>query len=258
MPIEPDHYVELGNAGDGSVTAATRIVRGVTVRSATANLDGEPRGYYHDAQRDDGSDGIYDDEDDEADGHPIFSANCEPIIPPFLRTFRRDDPDVHLVYTSPVSYHCWNVFLFAIIPLSTVLSMAVVYSDRTVTRQIKTRDLVTLWVVSVSILLLMFLLLPRRVDMYSNSSVVVVTYLFSHEFPDVVAAYDDPTTIPESWKHPRIKCTTNFVSRVLLRRKNGGWDVVVSPQDTKGLIDSVFQVAQAREATSMQAQVYTI
>jgi hypothetical protein len=250
MPTEPDHYVEFGDARDGSAR-----VRGARVD--TAHSDGEPR--YFDALQEDGSSdgGIYED-DDEADGHPIFSANCEPILPPFLRSFRRDDPDVRLVYTSPVSYHGWNVFLFAIIPLSTVLSMAVVYSDRTVTRQIKTRDMVTLWVASVSIVLLLFLLLPRRVDLYSNSVVVVVTYLCSQEFSDVVAAYDDPATVPESWHHPRIKCTTNFVSRVLLRRKNGGWDVVVSPQDPKGLIDSVFQVAQAREATTMQAQVYTI
>jgi hypothetical protein len=247
MPIEPGHYVEFGESQRDAGSA-----------TAPHPLDGEPHRYF-DALQEDGSDeGIYENDEDEADGHPIFSANCEPILPTFLRTFRKDDPDVHLVYTSPVSYHCWNVFLFAIIPLSTVLSMAVVYSDRTVTNQIKTRDMVTLWVVSVSIVLLMFLLLPRRVDLYSNSSVLVVTYLCSHEFPDVISAYDDPTTIPESWQHPRVKCTTNFVSRVLLRRKNGGWDVVVSPQDPKGLIDSVFQVAHAREATSMQAQVYTI
>jgi hypothetical protein len=266
---------------------------------------------------------------DDADSHPIFSSNCNPIVPFVLRSLgsklpcasrRGDDFDEdatcegaprRLVFSSPVTYHCWNAFLLTVLPICTVLSMALVGTDRTVPHRTKTRDLIALWTASVSALLLLFLLLPRRVELYSDSTAAVVSYLFSHEFGNVVAAEllddeeytDEYETNRKSDMHksreddagdgyhdladsaaarglwvtepcsqrgrrqrPRILCGTNFASTVVLRRRDdpsgggcGRWDVVVSPQDPRGLVDAVSRAAQAREdGARMRAQVCTV
>jgi hypothetical protein len=309
MHDDSDHYVEIGSDQAEEEKGASGGGRGSRVAAlSTVDDPAHPQATAYRVHDDPVEDGGYSDDDDEyADGHPIFASNCDPVIPSWClggtRAIRKD-PGAELVFSSPASYHCWNVFLLTILPICTVLSMALVYTDRTVPHQDKTRDLLVLWMTCVGALMLLFLLLPRRIELHSDSTVAVVSYLFSHEFPHVVDAsnadeddfyaddanarldHHDPDAAhtgdddkeagtegvwstensSERWDRgsssPRIRCATNFVSRVLLRRRVPGagelWDLVVSPQDPRGMVDAVKRVARARDEASMRAQVYTI
>lgn len=308
---DSDRYVELGS-DQAEEEASGGNVRIAAVMLSTADSPASPSqaAAYH-VHGDLVEDDVYNDDDDEyADGLPIFASDCEPVIPAWcirgIRSLtgaggRKDPYDAHVVFSSPASYHCWNVFLLTIVPICTVLSMALVYTDRTVPHQAKTRDLLLLWMTCVAALLLLFLLLPRRIELYSDSTVAIVSYLLSHEFPHVVDAtisddeddnfygnddnvirrHDRDADVALNGKDeataglwsttncsddndrrnrsPRIQCATNFVTSVVLRRRSGaGRDIVISPQDPRGMVDAVKRVAQARDAASMRAQVYTI
>jgi len=61
-----------------------------------------------------------------------------------------------------------------------------------------------LWT-TVAILFLYAAVLPRRIELYSNATLVVSTWIFAFKFRNVTAAYEDPPFVEDFFRRPNLK-----------------------------------------------------
>lgn len=174
-----------------------------------------------------------------------------------------DGTSPKIVFESPASYHRWTYVLLSIAPMATLISMVIVHhEDRNkhknynhASQQKKEDTLFCLFWITVALILVFVAVLPRLYRVYSDASIVVKSLLFTWRFDNVIGAVKDPPFDDDVW-HPRLKFSTNFNKRVLVMRRDvggccggcgwtgfGGWDVLVSPSDTKGFIAAVIDCA---------------
>ncbi|KAL3934307.1 MAG: hypothetical protein SGBAC_009945 [Bacillariaceae sp.] len=104
-------------------------------------------------------------------------------------------------------------------------------------------DYTTTWILLWSILFVgavYMLVLPKSVDVRSDGTVGVKTMLTTWKFSDVTRAYESSFSSDELMM-PRIKFATAWKvpHRVILCRKNGKWDVLVSPVDAREFVQAV-------------------
>lgn len=159
------------------------------------------------------------------------------------------DPPV-VVFQSKASYHplCW--LLIALAPASTVIGLWFVVHDATAAlpEEEKARQIKVLIGTTAALVVVFALVLPRRFEVVSDASINVVTCIACKKwnFANVCAAYDKQSIWSE-WSRPKFKFAVNFENRVVVRRKNGGWDVLISPTDPKGFVDAVWKVVNMKE-----------
>jgi hypothetical protein len=167
-----------------------------------------------------------------------------------IHSTSRQTPRV--VFESPAKYHPCTLFLLALAPASTLDSLALVYFDETVSdedRQSITKGM--LWATAV-IILVYTLVLPKRFEVLSDASIRLVTWIscvvdIHYTFPNATAAYDIPPLHQNQFR-PRLKFATDLNSRVVVRRRNEGWDLLLSLDDAPGFVDAVWKVAGEVEA----------
>ena len=152
-----------------------------------------------------------------------------------------------IAFSSPASYHPLVWCLIALGPLSTLGSIFFVYNDDSSTDNDKRKAVMALAWTTVALVIVFVFVLPTRFDVLSNGSIAVKTLPLAYKFGHVTAAYENPPLL-EGWSRPRIKFATNFHNRVIVRRKQGGWDVLVSPKDPEGFTSAVWKVAAEIEA----------
>jgi hypothetical protein len=80
--------------------------------------------------------------------------------------------------------------------------------------------------------------LPKQVDVRTNGTVAVKTFLLTFHIDGIVRAYQAGVG-REDFLRPRIRFSTSFQDRVVIRRNHGKWDVVVTPEDPVGFINAV-------------------
>lgn len=153
------------------------------------------------------------------------------------------DNENQVVFESPASYHLWTWILISIAPVATLLSMVIVKHDHTFPPQMKADVLFCLLWTTIALILLFISILPRLYRVYSNGTISVKTCIFTFRFSNATGAADDPPF--EDWSKV-LKFSTNFTKRVIVRR-SGGWDILVSPKDTKGFVEAVWKVAVDEE-----------
>jgi hypothetical protein len=110
------------------------------------------------------------------------------------------------------------------------------------------------WVMGWTVILIFALymvVLPRKVDVRSNGSIGVKTSLITYQFSGVVRAYQAGMG-RDDFLRPRLKFATAFgpPHLVVVRRRHGKWDVVVSPSDPEGFILALERVVSQREEGS--------
>jgi hypothetical protein len=153
-----------------------------------------------------------------------------------------------IVFASHAKYHICTVFLLALAPASTLGSLALVYLDETVTYEdMRSITNCLLWVTAV-IIILYSLVLPKRFEVLSDASIRVVMWTsLAHTFPNATAAYHNPP-MQQNLFRPKLKFATDLNSRVVVTRRNGGWDLLVSLHDAPGFVAAVWEVAGEVEA----------
>jgi hypothetical protein len=161
-------------------------------------------------------------------------------------TTNNSTPKPSVVFESPAKYHPCTFFLLALAPASTLLGLALVpvYFDETVSdedRRSITKGM--LWATTV-IIIVYSLVLPKRFEVLSDASIRLVTWIpsLAHTFPNATAAYDNPP-LHQNLFRPRLKFATDLNSRVVVRRRNEGWDLLVSLHDAPGFVAAVWKVA---------------
>lgn len=153
----------------------------------------------------------------------------------------------NVVFASSASYQTLILIpLLLVAPLVMILSIVSVFLDSSLSPEERRSSLITLGLSTLLIVVMYLLVMPKRFEVRSDASIAVVTLTFTYTFGHVTAAYNDPPLMRDCWR-PRLKFATNLNKRVLVRRKHGGWDIVVSPDDPNGLTAAVWKVAHAVE-----------
>lgn len=143
-----------------------------------------------------------------------------------------------IVFATPAKYTPLAWFLMAI-PLLAIIVSIIFLHPRT-----DYKNSSTAWVLEWTLLLVMVLymaILPKQIDVRSNGTVGIKTFLLTFHIDGVVRAYQAGIG-REDFLRPRIKFGTSFEGRVILRRNHGKWDVVVTPEDVEGFLKAVEQM----------------
>jgi hypothetical protein len=160
--------------------------------------------------------------------------------------------DRRVVFESPSAYSPLIYILLAFVICSMIGSYAMVYFDGSVSDQDKEDALWSLGSSFLFVIPVFVLVLPLSLQVRSDASVGVKTLFVTWTFDKATAAYEDPAFM-EQCRRPRFKFATALQGRVLVRRLKGKWDVLVSPEDPKGFVDTVFRVAAQVEERDVEA-----
>jgi hypothetical protein len=90
--------------------------------------------------------------------------------------------------------------------------------------------------------------LPKKFQVLSDASINVVTFVaIKWNFEDATAAYEGKSDLCSFHDRPNVKFTTSLSNVIVVRRKNGGLDLLLSPVDPEAFVNAVFQVAAENE-----------
>lgn len=96
------------------------------------------------------------------------------------------------------------------------------------------------WVL-ILILGLYMMILPKQIDVRTNGSVGIKTFLMTYQFTGACRAYvAGPGR--EDFVRPRLRFATDMNQRVVVRRKNGMWDLVLSPTDADAFVNALDRI----------------
>lgn len=153
-----------------------------------------------------------------------------------------------IVFSSESHYHplLWVIVAFPLVAI--VIQFTVIVLDSTVVEFRKEQQA---WSLSWSLILILgiySLILPRRVDVRSNGSIGIKTFLMTYRFKDAVRAYQAGLG-REDFLRPRLKFASSFFPphRVVIRRRGGKWDLLVSPSEPEEFIKAVEDVVSKLE-----------
>ena len=107
------------------------------------------------------------------------------------------------------------------------------------------------WIL-VLLLVLYMAFLPKQIDVRSNGTVGIKTFLLTFHIDGIVRAYQSGLG-REDFLRPRIRFATGIMEsgkqhRVVLRRNHGRWDVVVTPADVEGFLEAVEEMIKVHGA----------
>lgn len=162
------------------------------------------------------------------------------------RSSRSLKPETVIIRTGS-KYHPWLVALLVLSIVPVLISLDYALKDE---------DYKTAWGLVWSLLFVVvvyLLVLPKSVDVRSNGVVGVRTLLMTYKFKDIVRAYQSDFSADELFM-PRIKFATSWQAphRVVLCRKNGKWDVLVSPVDVDEFLDAINSITSGDDQHPMK------
>jgi hypothetical protein len=148
---------------------------------------------------------------------------------------RRQSSNSSFVIMSTKSKYHPAMYLLLVLPLLTIL--VPIYTSLT------QGDYNTAWGLIWSLTFVGFgymMVLPLTLYVRSDGAVGVKTSLMTYKFTDIVRAYE-AGFYTDDLLRPRIKFATDFKipHRVAVRRRNGKWDLLVSPVDAEEFIAAV-------------------
>ena len=150
-------------------------------------------------------------------------------------------------FQSDVSYHPL-FWLITVVPASTLLCIWLVSEDKAISARGKyAATQVLLWV-TIVLILLFLMVLPRKYEVLSDATVSVGSYVATKwKFDDVCAAYDHQNY----WSvhaFDVLKLACDGEDCVLVKRKNGAWDLLLSPKDPEAFVRAIWQALANQEA----------
>ena len=129
------------------------------------------------------------------------------------------------------SQYNWLFGLIVATPLLTIILWVILFDAEN-----DYKNSTTIWALGWSFVFLVVLymaILPRKVDVRSNGTVAIKTCLLTFFIDDISRAIQcDNISGSDLWRPTLLLATSwNKKGAVLLRRRHGKWDVVVSPVD---------------------------
>lgn len=141
-----------------------------------------------------------------------------------------------VLFSSPAHYDGWVIAILCL-PLFLILFQIIVLLIATA----KVADFErsgTVWTLGWTMILIFALymvILPKQVDIRSNGTIGIKTFLITHQFDDICHAYMAGLG-PETSSIPFGTCYDTSKQVVVRRRGAGHWDVVVSPSHAEEFI----------------------
>lgn len=154
----------------------------------------------------------------------------------------KDENKPRVVFSSPAVYHPLTIILLSVAPIVMFGSIVLVELDDSSSSQEKQKARQSLLWSTVALIIVYGFVMPRRFVVLSDASIQVTTLLKTWRFPHVTAAYEYPSLFQDAFR-PRFKFATDLTNRILIRRGNGGWDLLLSPRDVPGFASAVRRVA---------------
>jgi hypothetical protein len=152
---------------------------------------------------------------------------------------------VVIVFETPSKYD-WVVWvLLSFVVLSCLLPLYAILVDDSIPAPDKKKAIATLLWTLVALFLVFALVLPTTLQVRSNGSIGVHTICnVTWSFGNIRAVEMEHSLFAKrACRYPRLKFATSFTSnRVLVLRKNGRWDILVSPANVDGFIKAVRSV----------------
>jgi hypothetical protein len=164
-------------------------------------------------------------------------------LPPPASSVRSKSRTAKIIFSSRSYYHPLLWVVLAIPLLAILIQIGFVSRDPAVSEFLRERHAWLLGWMLVLIFGIYMVVLPRQVDVRSNGSIGIKTFLITYRFKGVVRAYQAGMG-REDFLRPRLKFATSFFPphRVVIRRRGGKWDLVVSPSDPEEFIQAVENV----------------
>ena len=159
----------------------------------------------------------------------------------------------NVVFETPSKYDSFVVIILSICLLSILFSFYKVYGDDSISDNERKQAYTTLIWTPVSLSIVFALVLPHSLQVRSDSSIGIRTLFVTWWFSDVAEAIENrPFT--EHCRRPRYKfATALFSNRVLIRRRRGHWDVLVSPREVDAFIQAISRVSSELNDSSAEA-----
>lgn len=151
-----------------------------------------------------------------------------------------------VVFSTRSAYGCMmvGVLVFGIVVV--LLTIIPISLDPNTSNEDKKAAVWTLIWSAVAVLILYIFILPTKFEVRSDASIGVATLFITYSFVDAVRAYAAGGMF-EGALRPRIKFATALDKRVVVQRKNGLWDLLLSPSDVDGFVKAVNDASQHLE-----------
>ena len=153
-----------------------------------------------------------------------------------------------VVFASMSHYDYIVIAMMSLAPLSLIFSMIMLNRDKSLPEEeVQQKVWILVWSL-ILVFVIYMAILPRQVDVRSNGSIGVKTALFTYVFTGVCRAYE--TGIGrEDFVRYRLKFGASLTTnRVVVRRRHGKLDLLVTPSDPQGFVQAVEQVVGQLEA----------
>ena len=156
-------------------------------------------------------------------------------------------PAVEVVFKSDASCHPL-FWLISLAPASTLLCIWYIHEGETITEREKLASVVLIWI-TCAIIFGYLLVLPKKFEVMSDGSVNITTYVIKKwRFQNVCAAYDFLSFWPLMRRLNVLPCfACDCDNCVLVKRNNGAWDLLVSPQDPAGFVNAIWRAVREEE-----------
>lgn len=158
------------------------------------------------------------------------------------RSVRSQRNPMPVVFSNPSLYEPWIVVVLALPLIALLIPIGLTLHDENAHFGYSRKAWVLLWLV-ILILALYMVVLPKQVDVRSNGSIGIKTFLITYNFADISRAYQAGVGGEDLFR-PRLRFATSFSQhhRVIIRRRFGNMDLVVTPQEPEPFIQALEQV----------------
>jgi hypothetical protein len=165
------------------------------------------------------------------------------------------DEQREVVFSTPTRYSSSIWILALALVVVNVLPIVVILLVGTSNNSSKVEKMQNLYPVlfcNAAILSAIVVVFPRSFEVRSDASIGVTTLFITYSFVDAVRGYKVDGILFDNNKgillsRQRVKFATSLDHRVLVRRRTGLWDLLVSPHDDEGFIGAIEDVTQRLE-----------
>ena len=167
---------------------------------------------------------------------------------------RQAAPAATVVFCTTASFHPL-FWLITLAPTAALLLISLIIEEKADVDRKYTVVHVLVSITIVLILVVFFLVLPRQYEVLSDCSVNVGSYLVKKwRFSNVYVAYDHQDYWSSMLRLKVIKFAFDVDKCVLVKRRNGAWDLLLSPNDPAGFVKAVWQVTSHKDAASSRVE----
>mmetsp|Transcript_11435 Transcript_11435/g.26862 ORF Transcript_11435/g.26862 Transcript_11435/m.26862 type:complete len:252 (+) Transcript_11435:330-1085(+) len=164
-----------------------------------------------------------------------------------------------IVFVSSSKYQ-WLIAFLVVAPLFAILMSIIMFDVQSQEEYKNSSRIWSLGWLFILIMIVYMAVLPRQLDVRSNGTVAIKTCLLTFHIDEIARAYRgcNIESDYDFFLRPRLRFATSLDrdAAVVIRRHQGKWDVVLTPQDPEGFVHAVEEVLRQNEDQQDENFVY--